>query len=74
MGKTVEVQPGMVLPVKYVITPQDEASKVIKQTNAPTTEAIRSGTTLNDVIPSNPNFNIALKGYFVFPANLGSRL
>ena len=47
---------------------------MIKQTNAPNTEAMRSGITLNDVIPSNPNFNIAFKGYFVFPANLGSRL
>ena len=60
--------------MKYVKKLQAEASKVIKQTNAPITEAIRSGITLNDVIPSNPNFNIAFKGYFVFPANLGSRL
>ena len=64
----------MVLPNKYVKKPQAEVSKVIKQTNAPNTEAKRSGITLNDVLPSNPNFNIAFNGYFVFPANLGSRL
>ena len=48
-------------------------SSAKKETNNPTIEHIRKGTTQNDVIPPTANSNIFQKGYLVFPAARSGR-
>ena len=63
-----DVQPGIAPPIILTTILQSNISNANKETNSPTNEQIRKGTTLKDVKPSIANSSILRNGYFVFPA------
>ena len=67
---TVEVQPPIVKPVYFRIMKTISAIKLTKNIKNPKQVIIRIGLILKEVIPSNANANILLKGYLDSPANL----
>ena len=63
-----DVQPGIAPPIILTTMLHSNINNANKETNNPTIEQIRKGTTLKDVKPSIANSSILRKGYFVVPA------